>query len=107
MLRSRVTSAAKAVGVEVRFVSSESQIAAIEPAPRFVIVDLNGRRVDGVALVARLKADPALAGIRLVGFVAHVDADTVSAARAAGIDEVMARGAFVDRLPGLLRGATA
>jgi CheY-like chemotaxis protein len=107
MLRSRVASAAKAVSVEVRFVSSESQIAALDPAPRLVIVDLNGRRIDGVALVGRLKADPRLAGIRILGFVAHVDGDTVSAARAAGIDEVMARGAFVDRLPELLRGATA
>jgi len=38
----------------------------------------------------------------VVGFVSHVQTETIAAARAAGIDEVMARSAFVARLATLL-----
>jgi hypothetical protein len=38
----------------------------------------------------------------VVGFVAHVDADTIRKAKAAGIDRVLTRGQFVQVLPHLL-----
>lgn len=103
MLRSRVSTAARAAGAEVRFASGADQVMALAAeAPPLIIIDLNTRRTDAVALVLRLKADRALAGLRVLGFVAHVDAAVIAAARQAGIDEVLARGAFVDRLPDIL-----
>ena len=52
-----------------------------------------------------MKADPTLSSIPTVGFVAHVDAVAIDAARRAGIDDVMARSAFAERLPQILARA--
>ena len=43
--------------------------------------------------------------IRTLGYVSHVDSDTIQRARAAGIDEVMARSAFSDKLGEILTSA--
>jgi hypothetical protein len=52
-----------------------------------------------------MKADPELKTIRTLGFVSHVDSGTIAAARAAGIDEVLARSAFADKLGEILAGS--
>ena len=41
-------------------------------------------------------------GGEVVGFVSHVDADTIGRARAAGIDRIMPRSQFVNALAELL-----
>ena len=106
MLQSRVSAAAKASGVAVRFAGSEeAAFAGAAEGPALILVDLNGRRTNPVPFVARLKADAALSRIRVVGFVSHVDDATIAAARAAGIDEVLARGAFISQLPAILAGS--
>lgn len=104
MFRSRIQTAAQGVGADVRFVASpDAAISLIhDHAPAFVIADLNAVRLETLRVVAEVKADPSLASTVIVGFVSHVDADTVAAARAAGVDEVMARSAFVMKLPQLL-----
>lgn len=104
MFASRISSAARAAEVEVRFVRSPDETAeqARQLKPAFVILDLNARKPDPMATLTRLKDDPALESIPVVGFVSHVDADAIAAARAAGIDQVLARSAFVARLPKLL-----
>ena len=48
--------------------------------------------------IAAMKSDPALSSIRTLGYVSHVDSDTIERARAAGIDQVLARSAFSDRI---------
>ena len=50
-----------------------------------------------------MKQDPALASIRTVGFASHVQVDVISAARAAGVDDVMARSAFTQNLADILK----
>ena len=105
MFRSRVSSAAKASGADVRFVSGDAEVLSRLPESlSLIIIDLNGRRHDPVALVRRLKSDPALQGVRVIGFVSHVDAATIESAREAGIDVVLPRGAFVTHLPQILAG---
>jgi hypothetical protein len=42
-------------------------------------------------------------GKPVFGFVSHVDSDTISKAKQAGIDHVLARSQFVRLLPGLIR----
>ena len=49
-----------------------------------------------------MKQDPELGSIRTLGFVSHVDAERIQAARAVGIDEVMARSAFATQLADIL-----
>lgn len=107
MFASRISSAAKAAGVEIRFARSPQAIAdAVRAhAPRLVILDLNSRGINPLAAVAALKGDAALSATPIVGFVSHVQADLIAQARAAGVDRVMARSAFVTELPQLLKGS--
>ena len=51
-----------------------------------------------------MKADPTLRNIRTLGYVSHVQTDVITAARSAGIDEVLARSAFSERLGQILTG---
>jgi hypothetical protein len=44
-----------------------------------------------------------MAGVPVIAFGAHVQGAALVAARAAGADRVLARSAFVNALPGLLR----
>jgi len=102
MFSSRIRAAA--AGRPVEFARSADDLLARARAlgPSLILLDLNAAPLDPLGSIARLKADPALAGIRIVGFVSHVQADVIAAARQAGIDEVMARSAFTARLPELL-----
>ncbi|MGH9384354.1 MAG: hypothetical protein ACRD2N_08735 [Vicinamibacterales bacterium] len=105
MFSSRISSAAKAAGVEIRFARSPQAIvdAVRKTAARLVILDLNSQRVAPLDAVVALKGDAALAQTAIVGFVSHVQADLIAQAREAGVDRVMARSAFVVELPQLLR----
>jgi PleD family two-component response regulator len=105
MFVSKLRSAAAQSGVELRFVRAPSALLAEarERAPALVVLDLNADALQPLAMVAALRGDAALAATRIVGFVSHVDAARIDAARTAGVDEILARSAFVSRLPALLR----
>jgi len=107
MFASRISSAAKALGVEIAFARSPEAIveAVRTKAPRLVILDLNSIKVRPLEAAAALKADAALAAVPLVGFVSHVQTDLIAQARAAGVDQVLARSAFVTQLAQLLQGS--
>lgn len=107
MFSSRISTAAKAVGVPLRFTRSVEAVLdlARTSPPWLVILDLNSARIRPLEIVAALKADPALAGVQTLGFVSHVDAGTIEAARQAGVGRILARSAFVDQLPALLEGS--
>ncbi len=108
MFSSKIKTAAGQLGVPL--VIARSTAAALDAmrreAPTLVIIDLNGRGTDPLGTVRTMKDDPALAGIPTVGFVSHVQTDLIEAARRAGVDEVLARSAFVSGLGDILgRGA--
>jgi PleD family two-component response regulator len=104
MFRSKIKSAATHTGVDVRFAASpDSALAAMRTeSPALVIFDLNNTRADPLGTLAAMKRDAALASIPTVGYVSHVDATTIDAARAAGVDDVLARSAFAMKLAELL-----
>jgi PleD family two-component response regulator len=104
MFSSRISTAATAAGVPIRFTRSPESVlaAARTEKPARVILDLNSARVRPLEIVAALKADPDLAQVPLVGFVSHVDTATIEAARKAGVDRILARSAFVEQLPAVL-----
>jgi CheY-like chemotaxis protein len=106
MFRSKIKSSAVRLGVVVTFAGSRDAAMASMRAelPALVILDLNNPRTDPLGTVEAMKQDPALSSVRTIGFVSHVDADTIGAARAAGVDEVLARSAFTAALPDLLSG---
>ena len=103
----RIRNAAKALQADVYFErSGETLLDTIrEKRPSLVIFDLNSQRLRPLEAIAALKGDPELTAIRTVGYVSHVDTGTIDAARAAGIDQVLARSAFVAQLGDILTTA--
>jgi len=104
LFRSKISTAAKALGVVVRAATTPD--AAIERAredrPTLVLLDLDGQRPAPFEVLQRLAEDPSLRVLPTVGFVSHVHADLVRRARELGIGQVMARSAFVAGLADLL-----
>jgi CheY-like chemotaxis protein len=107
MFRSKIKSTAAPLGVAVTFAgSSDAALTAMRAArPALVILDLNNPRTDPLGTISAMKKDPALTSIPTVGYVSHVDVATIDAARAAGVDDVLARSAFSMRLAELLSRA--
>jgi len=101
----KISTAAKQLGADVYFERTPGM--AVErirqKQPSLAIFDLNSARLDPLGAIAQLKADPETRGIRTLGFVSHVHVETIEAARAAGIDEVLARSAFAERLREILK----
>jgi CheY-like chemotaxis protein len=104
LFRSKISTAAKALGVVVRAATTPD--AAIERAredhPTLVLIDLDGQRPAPFEVLQRFSADPALSSLSTVGFLSHVHADLVRRARELGVGQVMARSAFVAGLTELL-----
>ena len=95
MFASKISGAAQSLGVAIKMIREPSKIA--NEAGDRVIVDLNQQG----ALEAAAEWKIATGG-RAIGFVSHVDRETIDRARELGIDEVLPRSAFVQRLPELL-----
>jgi len=100
----KIKTAAKTLGTEVYFERTPHQVleSIRSKAPRLVIFDLDSAKMRPMDAIAAMKADPALRDVPTLGFVSHVHDDVIASARAAGIDQVLARSAFVDRLGALL-----
>jgi CheY-like chemotaxis protein len=103
----KISTAAKHLGAELFFERSRDRVVATirDKQPSLVIFDLNSSKLAPLEAIAALEADPALRAIPTLGYVSHVDAATIEAARAAGVDRVLARSAFVDRLAEILTTA--
>lgn len=72
--------------------------------PDVIVLDLNMNGLDTLQLIRTLKGEAATSGIRLVGFVSHVQTTVREAAVKAGCDQVVARSAFSQNLPEILSG---
>ncbi len=71
--------------------------------PRAVILDLNHRSGDAIEMLRVMKSNQATRDIRVVGFLSHVQSGLAQEAREAGCDQILARSAFSQRLPEILR----
>ena len=102
----KIKGTAGAIGANVEFVrSANAAVTAIEQAHRaLVIVDLHSEKCDPFELAARVKADPKLSGVTLLGFFSHVNIELRQRALAVGFDHVLPRSAFVKRLADILSG---
>lgn len=100
----KISTAAKALGADVYFERNPDRVLARirEKQPSLVIFDLNSAKLRPMEAIAAMKADRTLRTVRTLGYVSHVQTDVIHAARTAGIDEVLARSAFVDRLGQIL-----
>ena len=100
----KISTAAKALGTDVFFERNPDMVLARirEKQPSLVIFDLNSAKLRPLDMIAAVKATPDLTAIWTLGYVSHVHKDVIDAARAAGIDEVLARSAFSSRLGEIL-----
>lgn len=100
LFSSKIRAVADRAGETVAFARSRAVVIPeiLAKQPHVVILDLDRATLDPIATIRDIKARPDLAAIRVVGFVSHVHAEIIEAARAAGIDLVLARSAFVARL---------
>lgn len=100
----KINEAAKRAGLPVEFVKSERD--ALDKAtghPVVIILDLNCAAMDPVDLIRKLKTDPATKKISLLGYVSHVQGELKRRAQEAGCDMVLARSAFSQNLPQILK----
>jgi CheY-like chemotaxis protein len=106
LFSARLREAANAVGTDLLLARKPQDWLqqARDRKPRLLILDLDTRSLDPVALISDTKADPALRDIPLVAYVSHVREDIIASARDAGADRVMARGAFAKNLQQILAG---
>ena len=105
MFTSKIRTTANQLGVAVAFArSADSALTEMRKSPpALVILDLNNPRTQPLAIVGAMKADAALASIPTVGYASHVQTDVIEAARAAGVQEVLARSAFTQHLASILQ----
>lgn len=107
--RAKIEAVAGAVGAAVTCVGSREEVERAlgdaRGAAGRVLIDLAHRAADPAGTIGALKSRPEPPLV--VAFGPHRDADAFRAARQAGADRVLARSAFVERLPELLGGAGA
>lgn len=76
-------------------------LAAVEKVrPQVVLLDIQMPGLDGFEVARRLRANPELAGVAIVGFSAAANRE---AALAAGCDEFVSKPFDLDELIGILR----
>ncbi len=99
----KLAETAKHLGVEVKVATTaDALMPLLDSPPKLLIVDLNSRS-QPIAAIERLRA--AKNGVRVVGFLSHVQTELAAQARAAGCDEVMPRSAFTQNLAAILAAA--
>ena len=103
----KMSTAAKHLGVDMYFERSKDKVLQTvrEKQPSLVIFDLNSAKLAPIEMIAAMKSEPALSSIRTLGYVSHVDSETIERARSAGIDQVLARSAFSEKLGDILTNA--
>jgi hypothetical protein len=102
LFRSKITAAADRLGIPLRLAPRGVPLAeaAKDLGGGTALVDLGEPGV--LDEIRRMKA---AGGVRVIGFLGHLETDLASAAREAGADEVLSRGELAGRLDDVLRHA--
>ena len=96
LFSSRITATARAINVQIKHLRDDTKLT--QELGRRLIVDLNQAGALDAAIAWKKQS-----GGEVIGFVAHVDTETIRRAREAGIDQVLPRSRFVTELESLLR----
>ncbi|MBI3949562.1 MAG: response regulator [Acidobacteria bacterium] len=100
----RIRAVAEQLGVELKLAKQAEQVLELSRSekPDLVIFDLNDIRYQPLDTIRRMKADPELAEIKIIGYLSHVQVELHRQATQAGCDQVLAKSAFTGLLPELL-----
>lgn len=96
MFSSKVTTAAKAVGVEVTIVRDPKKLEELEGDR--LIVDLNAQGYLEAALAWKARTNRPV-----IGFISHVAVDQIEQARQLGIDRILSNGGFSSSIESILK----
>lgn len=100
----KINDAAKRAGMTVEFVKEEHEVLAKAKAkPALIIFDLNFESVNPLDLITKLKGNAELKGVSVIGFLSHVQGELKQKAHETGCDMVLARSAFSQNLPQILK----
>ena len=100
----KITDTAKRAGLEVVYAKTEQDALELaKTAPLLMILDLNNNNVEAVKLISQLKGSPETKSVNLVGFVSHIQGELKQKAHDAGCNMVLARSAFSQNLPLILK----
>lgn len=100
----KISDAAKQAGMTVEYVKDPKDVLEkVKAKPAMIIFDLNFEAADPVKLIAELKSSPEYKGVELIGFLSHVQVELKQKAQEAGCDAVLARSAFSQNLPLILK----
>ena len=100
----KLTDAAKRAGLSLEFVKDSNEILEkAKTLPSLIIFDLNFEAVNPVKMITKLKENSETKGISLIGYLSHIQVDLKQQAQEAGCDMVLARSAFSQNLPQILK----
>jgi PleD family two-component response regulator len=101
----KISDAAKRAGLEVEFVKSERDVIekATSEKPLLIILDLNFSAVQPLKLISKMKSNGEMKQISVIGYLSHVQGELKQQAQEAGANIVMARSAFSQNLPQILK----
>jgi PleD family two-component response regulator len=101
----KISDAAKRAGLDVEFVKSERDVIekATHEKPLLIILDLNFNAVQPLKLISKMKGDGEMKQISVIGYLSHVQGELKQQAQEAGANIVMARSAFSQNLPQILK----
>jgi|SRR5579875_1099080 len=102
---SKIQQTAKLMDVETEVVGLQKlgERLSTPDSVTAVIFDLNHRSGQAVESLRAMKTDPTTRRIPSIAFLSHIQTDLAKAARDAGCDLLLARSAFTEQLPELLR----
>ncbi|MHB1168835.1 MAG: hypothetical protein ACYC28_06085 [Longimicrobiales bacterium] len=105
MFASRIRGTAQAAGIPLEIANRPDALREriARTRPRRVLIDLDARGWDPVALIRELRQADAQGATEIVAWVSHVRTDAIEAAREAGADRVLARSAFSKQMQDWLR----
>jgi CheY-like chemotaxis protein len=104
LFSTKVSSAARQAGCAVEFFREAERLQRAIPAePCVVIVDLNEKALDPIALIATLKTSVDTRHAQIIAFLSHVQSELKREAEKAGADLVLPRSIFSQNLYELLR----
>jgi PleD family two-component response regulator len=104
MFRVKIQEAAKRAGLEPVFAKTgQEALEQVKENPVAVIIDLNNPSSEPLTLIENLKSNRDTSKINLLAYVSHVNAELKQAALEKGCDLVMARSAFSQNLPTIMK----
>jgi PleD family two-component response regulator len=100
----KINESAKRAGLQVEFVkSAHDALEKAKERPALIIIDLNCSAAEPMKLIEKIKSSRDLKGVSLIGYLSHIQGELKQKAQEAGCDMVLARSAFSQNLPQILK----